>query len=68
MSALAPMPVDRAISDRLTGETLRSAILRAYAVGELTISEIACEFGCSESHARKIIYADVLTESRRNCG
>lgn len=54
MSKLRPLSVDMAISDRLTGETLRRAIIRAYMADELTMTEIAEEFGCHRSYVVQV--------------
>lgn len=47
--------VDAAISDRLSGATLRRAILRAWEAGELNVLEIAAEFGCNRHYVHRVI-------------
>lgn len=49
-----PMSIEEALSDRLMGATLKRALIRAYMADELTVDEIAAEFGCSEQYVRKV--------------
>lgn len=49
------MSVDEAISDRLTGQTLKRAIIRAYMADVLTLDEIAAEFSCSRAYVKLVI-------------
>lgn len=68
-----PYSVEAAISDRLTGDTLRRAIIRAFMADVLTLQEIADEFGCHVSYVKRITQAlgDVrcrVRRRRRNAG
>lgn len=49
------MPIDLARLDRLSGDTLKRAVIRAYEAGVLVVEEIAAEFSISLPLARKII-------------
>ncbi len=48
------MRVDEAINDRLMGDALKRAIIRAFMADELTLVEIAAEFSCHLSYVKRI--------------